>query len=310
LAADPNYSLVAIVDIDPARQNCAAEIFPGVAVFSRIEQVLALANVEAVTIATPPLSLFGLTKKAIAAGRHVFVEKPGAATAAEALAMADAAQRARKVLFVDMTPVWSPLQEAMAAALAAGTAGQLVSWRAERTNLNHGQPGIDVLRDLAVHDLAVLDALVAARPAAIALADAIHGVDGRLISARMRLTYADGFVADIVASWVGEENRRRTTIVGTKGTLLRDDVNAADGLRFRAHPGLSECAASLDEVYPVASSMEPLARALEGFGRCVRIGAPPQTDAFAAARVLDWIAAAERTYREGRPPARAGSFSS
>jgi predicted dehydrogenase len=304
-AASPHFVLVAISDVDPARQRCASEIYPGVAVLRDIDSVLELPDVAAVAIATPPLSLFSLARQAIAAERHVFVEKPCAAATEEALALAEAAESARRVVFVDLTPVWSPLQDELAAKLASGAAGQLVSWRAERINCGYGQPGIDVLRDLAVHDLAVLDALVPARPNDITLADAIYGADGRLVSARMQLTYDDGMVADIVASWIGKFQRRRTTIMGTKGTLLRDDVNKANGLGFRAHLGRFGSAVAPTAVHSLATSLEPLARAVQAFGECILSGAPARTDAFAAARVLGWIAAAEQADREPAPAADA-----
>lgn len=296
IAASSDLDLLAIVDTDPSRRSEAERQYPAVVVVEDIDRILELSAIAALAIATPPQTLFSLSAQAIERGRHVFAEKPGATTSADALFLDQRARSARRVLFVDLTPVWSPLQKACEAVLASGGMGALLTWRAERTNLQRGQPGIDVLRDLAIHDLAVLDALVPARPTSITIVDGEAGLDGRLVSARMRLLYPDGLAAEIVVSWVGAEHRRRTTIVGSEATLVRDDVNDPARLRLSFASAYASGQDGGRSIYPEGGAREPLALALQAFAVSIRTGSEPPTGARAAARALDWIAEAERTY--------------
>jgi predicted dehydrogenase len=303
LAANPRCDFRAIADIAADRRRLAGARYPGVAVVAGLEDVLGLPGVAAVVIATPPLSLSGLARSAVANGRHVLVEKPGAAAAQEASALAEAADRAGVVVMVDLTPLFSPLQDAMGSALADGAAGALVHWRAERTNLGRGQPGIDVMRDLAIHDLAVLDALIAPGPETVAASGVSLG--GRLIGATMRLQYRNGLTAEVAASWIGAQRTRRTTVIGTRAALFRDDAIGGDGLRMAGLVGAFDRDAAVENLTaaPAAgSSGEPLARAVDAFVDAVARGRTPAAGIETAARLLVWIACAERSLAmAGRP---------
>jgi predicted dehydrogenase len=304
LAASPRCELKAIADIDAGRRQIARARYPGVPAMSVLDDVLGLPGVAAVAIATPPLSLAGLARTAIANRRHALVEKPGATTAREASARAAAADRAGVVVMVDLTPLFSPLQDAMAATLADGAAGTPVHWRAERTNAGRGQPGIDVMRDLAVHDLAVLDALVAPGPQAVAAAGA--SLAGRLFSATLRLHYRNGLAAEVVASWIGAPRTRRTTIIGTRAALFRDDAIGGDGLQItRLAGGFSHDAeppSAIAAVPRAGSPGEPLARVIDAFVDAILQGRAPATGMATAARLLTWIEAAERSIAAAGKP--------
>jgi predicted dehydrogenase len=312
LAASPRFELAAIVDACPGRRLVAASRFPAIPVLAELDNALKLSSVAAVAISTPPIMLAHLARQAVAKGRHVFLEKPGATTSSEALALAEQAELARVVLLVDFTAVWSPLQSAMANALAQGRLRQLRSWHAERNNEGSGPQGIDVLRDLAIHDLAVINALIAARPSKVAASDTALSADGRLSAARIKLIYDGGLTAEIMASWAGHQRRRTTTIVGSKAILLRDDVIDGEGVRIMRLFGDADACADqpiLIEAGPRAGTdAEPLSRAIQAFAAAIEIGAPVQTDGRAASRLLDWIAAAERAIAAGGRPVDLADF--
>ena len=287
LMASPHFHLTAIVDIDESRRQAASEAYPEVDVFAQLEIACMPA---ALAVATPPRTLPHLAQEIIASGRHAFVEKPCALHAAEALALAYQAQTNGCVLSVDLTPAWSPLQDATAALLATGTIGTLLAWHSQRTNPGHGQPGIDVLRDLAIHDLAIINALLPERPETITIKHAIRGTDGQIISAAMEMSYPTGLVAEISASWVGNIRQRQTTIIGTKGTILRDDISSPNHLLVTNTANRNH---NQNEIYPVSIIKEPLVRILDDFAQSIHTGSAPKTNAFTAATLLSWIEMAE-----------------
>jgi predicted dehydrogenase len=304
LAGNSRFRFVAIADVDPVRRQIAAVRHPSVAVLADVEEAFGLSGITAVVLATPPLTLAKLAHKCIARNKHVFIEKPGAETAAEALELADKAQRAGVMLLVDVPAVWSPLQDGMRSVFSQKTIGKLISWRAERTNLGNGQPGINVLRDLAIHDLAVIDGLVHPGPTRIAACGVTFTSDGRLDTVRMHLFYTNHLVAEIVASWSGAQRRRLTTVIGSAATLVRDDEMNGAGLRLTPALGgqpTKNCTVIIAQG-PRAGRDEPLARAMNGFADQIEHGKSVPTNVETIARLLRWIDAAERSIAAGDQP--------
>jgi predicted dehydrogenase len=180
--------------------------------------------------------------------------------------------------------------------------GTLISWRAERTNQCDGQCGIDVLRDLAIHDLAVIDGLLHPGPTGIMARGVKSASDGRI-----NLFYADHrLVVEIVASWSGAQRRRLTQVIGSVATLVRDDET--DGAGLRIIPALAGQQSEqgrdvLVEPAPrVGSCAEPLARSVNGFADQIEHGKSVPTTAETIARLLRWIEAAERSIAAGGQP--------
>lgn len=294
IAQNDPLALVAVCEIDAARRECAAAQHPGIALLSRFDDILAIESIAAVAIATPPRSLAGFARRAIAGGLHAFVEKPGAMTPEEILALDARARRAGTALMIDLTPVFSSLQDELKGALARGSIGRLESWRAERINVAHAQAGIDVMRDLAIHDLGVLDHALGRSPSSIAARDVVLGSDGRVRQATMLLRYADGLVAEIVASWNGEARSRTTTITGETGRVIRDDVSGTLQIIET-----SPCAEGYREIgntiFLGGVTQEPLARAIEFFVVGAAGGVVRRADGPATARLLSWIVCAEKS---------------
>jgi predicted dehydrogenase len=307
LAGSSRFELAAIVDVDPGRRQVAAARHPGVMVLADIEEALDLSGVAAAALATPPLTLQRLAHISIAKHKHVFIEKPVARTPAEVLELAEKARRAGVMLLADVPAVWSPFQDVMRLVFSQNAIGTLISWRAERTNQCDGQSGIDVLRDLAIHDLAVIDGLLHPGPTGIMACGVKSASDGRLDTVRINLFYADHRpVVEIVASWSGAQRRRLTQVIGSVATLVRDDET--DGAGLRIIPALAGQQTEqgrhvLVEPAPrVGSCAEPLARSVNGFADQIEHGKSVPTTAETIARLLRWIEAAERSIATGGQP--------
>ncbi len=285
-AASPVLDLAVIVDPNPAARAAARRAQPAVPVFGELAAALEAVPVEAVIVASPPTLLAATAAAALHAGRHVLVEKPGATSAAGLRALAALAAAQRLTLMVDLPALFGPLHRGLVAALTQGRIGRPQSWRSARVNAGIGQPGIGVLEDLAIHDLAVLDTILGVPPSTVTLVERRAGAGGRLVRGVLRLAYPTGFEAVVEADWAGTVRVRRAVLQGSCGRLVRDEVVGGAGLVLA--PGGRRMAAQAGP----GSAEEPLALVLAAFAAALRGRGANPVSAQRAARLLDVIEAA------------------
>jgi predicted dehydrogenase len=167
LAVAGRSRLIAVCDLDPARLASACELHPGILATDDCAAAIAAPGVDAVVVATPPRTHFEIALAALRAGRHVLVAKPMTETADQARRLIEEAERRRLVLLVDHTFVYAAAVAALAGIVRDGALGTLHYWDSTRVNLGVFRPDTNVLWDLAIHDLAILDHVLAARPLAV-----------------------------------------------------------------------------------------------------------------------------------------------
>ena len=219
--------VVAVADPCPARRTEARTRHPHLSATDDAQLLVTDPDIDAIVIATPAVTHAALAARALGAGKHVLVEKPLAMHAADAAGLVDLAECAGRVLMVDHTFVYTPAVRAVRNLVQRGVIGDVVCWQATRTSLARFQPDTGVLWDLAVHDLAVLD-FVLRQPLRLTSADAIAmggatAPDAATITAR-----AGSCLVQIHVNWVAAQKTRRTTIVGTGGTIESDEGEPAD----------------------------------------------------------------------------------
>lgn len=255
----PLCRLVAIVDPDAARRSVAKKLYPDIMVFAGANS--SYFGAMAVIVATPPLVLAQNARDALLAGCHVLAEKPGATTSAGLMQLAHLAKHCGLQLMIDLTPVYSSLSDHMRDSIRTGEIGQPRLWHAQRINTGIDQPGIDVLRDLAIHDLAVLDATFGLDPETVSIADTRFGPDGRLRAALLRLGFHNGLRAEIRANWDGPRRLRTLVASGPPGCLQRDDVA---GTLCRLHPNGSVVQFDICQKEPLQRMFDSFVAALTG----------------------------------------------
>lgn len=295
-------SLAAVADPSVERLAVAQARHPAVRVCAAPVEAITATDVDAVVLATPVATHAALAATAIRAGKHVLVEKPLAETSTAASSLVDEATRAGCVLMVDHTFVYSSAVREVRRLVAAGAIGDVVVYDTTRTSLARFQPDVGVLWDLAVHDLAILDAVVGASPVAVSAAGVALAPDGRPDVALLTLQFATPLVAHIHVNWVSALKLRRTSICGTLGTIVYDDAEASEKVKLcmrDAHPHAAE---ALDELrvahragaitVPRLSSAEPLRTMARHFIECIETGARPHSDGASALRVLRVLEAA------------------
>lgn len=187
----------------------------------------ALPYADAVVVATPPSTHVPIALQVIEAGKHVLVEKPLAPTYAEGRDLVALADRSHRLLMCDHTYCYTPAVTKIREVLGAGELGDLHFFDSVRINLGLVQKDVDVLWDLAPHDLSILDSILP--PGIEPLAVAAHGADpisaGRSCVAFVTLELTGGAIAHLHVNWLSPTKVRSTLIGGSKRALLWDDLN-------------------------------------------------------------------------------------
>ena len=215
-----------ICDLDADRLARQAERNPLAMPTADLDQVLADPEVEAVVIATPVSAHHGLATRALEAGKHVFVEKPLAASSAEAMGLVELAERQGLVLACGHTFLHSPPVLAAKQIIDAGDLGEIYFISSSRVNLGPYRSDVSVLFDLGPHDFSILRYWLERNPASVSAIgrDAIS--KGVADVAFVHLDFLDGLIAHVELSWLAPSKLRRTVIVGSEKMLVYEDGSA------------------------------------------------------------------------------------
>jgi predicted dehydrogenase len=217
--------LVAICDVDADRLALIGRRYEGARQTDDFAEILADSAIEAVIIATPVSTHFRLGMEAIAAGKHVFIEKPLAASASEALQLAGAARDAELTIMPGHTFLYSPPVIAIRNLIAAGDLGEVLFISSSRVNLGLHQSDISVVWDLAPHDFSILRYWLGETPTHLTATARACIVPSTPDVAFINLEYASGTIAHVELSWLAPSKLRRTTIVGSEKMVVYDDTS-------------------------------------------------------------------------------------
>jgi len=291
--------VVAVSDCRGERLRAAQIDHPTVAVSADPCELFGDAAIDAVVIATPAPSHASLAEAALAAGQHVWVEKPLAATLDEARRLVDAVDRSRRILMVDHTFIYSGAVHALAEIMGRHGHAPL-SYEAVRRNGGTRRDDVNVIWDLAVHDLSIIDCVMPAAPCAIAATARTEQPDALEHAAQLRVWFAEqSLEARVDVDWFGPAKTRRTQVRSTQQTIVYDDCEAQAKIRVFEHD------AAADRTSGTAVQVdltEPLRNAAEHFVRSIASGRQPRSDVHAGLRLVSWLDAATRSLRNGGRP--------
>jgi predicted dehydrogenase len=314
LADDDGVDVRWICDRDAERLTRFARRYPASRPTRHVEQLLDDDELDAVVIATPVATHFELAAASLAAGKHTFVEKPLAPSAALAGELIARAARADRTLMCGHTFLYSPPVRAVRRMLDAQALGEVYFASSSRVNLGPYRSDVSVVWDLGPHDFSILIHWFGEPPATVraigrdALASGIADV------AFIAMTFPCGVVANVELSWLAPSKFRRTVLVGSEKMLVYSDgapepVRLFDrGIVLRARETLSYRTG--DIVSPTLDAGEPLAAELADFVRAAREGDPLHAQAALALDVVRTTEAAQQSLEQGgttvdvRAPAR------
>jgi predicted dehydrogenase len=310
--ASPEFRLRWLCDLDDERAQRVLGGYSTVRTTTRLRDVLDDETVHCVAVATPAATHHEIVMAALEAGKHVLVEKPLATTFAEGRELVDEADRRGLVLMCDHTYCYTPAVTKIRELVHGGVLGDVHFVDSVRINLGLVQRDVDVLWDLAPHDLSILDFILpdGCQPLAVAA----HGADpigaGRACVAYLTLTLPGGAIAHVHVNWLSPTKVRTTMVGGSKRTLVWDDLHPTQRISVfdrgvdltpREELGADERREVLvqyrsgDMVAPALPEREALRGVVGELATAVRTGQTPATDGRAGLRVLDILEAASRS---------------
>jgi len=281
--------------------------YPAVQRTAKFAEVLADDAVDAVLIATPVSSHFPLAAAALEAGKHVFVEKPLAASEAESLDLIARAEAGGLVLMPGHTFVYSPPVVQIKELIASGELGDIHFISTSRVNLGLHQPDVSVAWDLGPHDFSILRYWLEETPShvsALARSCVLPGVPD---VAFINLEYGSGTIAHVEIAWLAPSKLRRTTIVGSRKMVVYDDMSGEpvrvfdSGVDLKDPESFGEYRLTYrtgDIVSPHVDVAEPLGLELGDFCGAIREGREPRSSAALGLEVVRMIEAVDASLQQ------------
>jgi predicted dehydrogenase len=305
----PNSNVRFIADLDAGRLAQAGQAFREPQLTSNLQELFE-SDIDAVIVATPVKSHFTLAKQALLANKHVFVEKPLAVTVEEVEELVALARERHLALMVGYTFLYHSSVRELRRMLREGELGRLYYIDAQRLNLGLYRRDVNVVWDLAPHDLSMLRYLLDGDPTSIRADGASHVTPGIEDVAYVHLRYPDGLIAHLQVSWLHPTKVRRFTLVGDRKMALYDDVDPQDKIRIYDrgvdHPAHSTTFEEFQISYrngaitiPTIPFAEPLRVACAHFADCIRSGETPLTDGVWSLPVTRTLVAIERSLKLG-----------
>jgi predicted dehydrogenase len=314
--ATPELQVRYLCDLDPDRARRVLGRYSTVAVSSSLEEVLADPDVQAVAVATPAGTHYDVASRALDAGRHVLVEKPLASCYADGAKLLTLAAERERVLMLDHTYCYTPAVQRLRELVRGGQLGELQYIDSVRINLGLVQPDIDVLWDLAPHDLSILDAILP--DGVLPVGVAAHGSDplgtGQTCVAYLSVQLSNGAMAHVHVNWLSPTKIRTTIVGGSQRTVVWDDLNPSQRLAVydrgvdRTDPArLGDDARKQamvsyrigDMVAPALPEAEALRGVMSEFAAAILQSRPPLTDGRSGLRVLALLEAATESLYSG-----------
>ncbi len=305
----PDAAMTMVCDLEEDRLTHIKELYPAVRATKDYREVLA-SDVDAVAIATPIPTHHQLAKEALLAGKHVLVEKPLTANSEQAEELVELAAQTGLTLMVGHTFEYNPAVEYLRRLVASGEMGRIYYINATRVNLGIFQPDINVVWDLAPHDVSILMFILGMVPVNVSARGGSY-VQRRIHDvAYLTLHFPDEILADVRVSWLDPCKIRRITVVGSKKMVVYDDVEPTEKVKlYDKGVDVPPYSDTLEEFHlsyrygdittPAIPSAEPLRLECEHFLHCVRTGDKPRSDGQDGLEVVRILEAATRSLLNG-----------
>ena len=316
----PGCRVVAVSDLRADQLARVRARYPTVDTTADYRDLLGDTRIDAVAIATPVSTHFELGMQALRAGKHVLMEKPMTLDVDQAVRLVDEAERRRRVLAVDHTFVYTSAVRKIHELVSRGDLGDVYYYDSVRVNLGLFQHDVNVIWDLAVHDLSIMDFVLPAQPVAISATGMGHVPGEPENIAYVTLQFDSPLMAHIHVNWLAPVKVRRSLIGGSRKMIVYDDLEPSEKIKVydkgitvngegngngtgNGHRYAMLVGYRTGDVWsPQLDMAEALGVELRHFADCVEHDKTPVVDGHAGLRVVRMLEAATQSMRgAGRP---------
>jgi predicted dehydrogenase len=296
--------VVAVADKSPAARRRVQKTYPGLRVTADASELFTSTEIDVIAVVTPVWTHYELAKAALENGKHVFVEKPFTSTVAQAEELINLAARKNLKIMVDHTFLFTGAVKKIHQLLEEGALGKLYYYDSTRVNLGLFQHDINVIWDLAPHDLSIMDYLIKDSPEAIVATGQTH-LNGFEDVAFITIYFPHKIIAHINVNWLSPVKVRTTLIGGEKKMLVWNDLEADEkvklydkGVHITTRQGLYDLLVNYrsgDMWAPQIEQVEALRQELTYFVDCITHDRTPFNDGVAGLRVVKLLEAANQS---------------
>jgi UDP-2-acetamido-3-amino-2,3-dideoxy-glucuronate N-acetyltransferase len=298
---------VSVCDLEESRLSSIESEYMGIKTHRKLDEIIAIGQIKAVVIATPAETHYEIAKKALLAGKHVFVEKPLALEIEKAEELNEIANKKNLTLMVDHLLVYHPVVCEIKKLIDNGALGRIYYLYSQRLNLGVIRSKENVLWSLGPHDISVFLYLLNDFPVRIETSGGIYVQETQKIedAVFLHLNFSSGVDAHAHLSWLDPHKTRRLTIVGDKKMIVFDDMEPRNklaifdkGVEWTEKGGISVRYG--DICLPSIQLYEPLKAACEHFIHCVENGERPKSDGNSGIEVLKVLRKAQASLEENK----------
>jgi predicted dehydrogenase len=301
-----DVKVLAVADNSPMARRRIHKAYPGVRVTADSSEVICSKDIDAIAVVTPVWTHYDITKAALENGKHVFVEKPFTSSVAQAEELIELAALKKLQIMVDHTFLFTGAVKKIGQLLQEGALGKIYYYDSTRVNLGLFQHDVNVIWDLAPHDLSIIDHLIKETPEAISATGQTH-LNGFEDVAFMTLYFPNKIIAHINVNWLSPVKVRTTLIGGEKKMLVWNDLEADEkikiydkGVDITNREGLYNLLVNYrsgDMWAPQVEQVEALRLELAYFVECIANNKTPFNDGLAGLRVVKMLEAANESVR-------------
>jgi predicted dehydrogenase len=299
--------VVMVCDQRPESLRKVQQAYPQVQVTSDSGELINSPHIDVVAVVTPVWTHFELAKEALKSGKHVFVEKPFTFTAAQAEELVNLAEQKKLLIMVDHTFLFTGAVKKIRQLIDEGTLGNLYYYDSTRVNLGLFQHDVNVIWDLAPHDLSIMDYLIQEKPEGV-VATAEKHLNGLEDVAFLTFYFPHNIIAHVNVNWLSPVKVRTTLIGGEKKMVVWNDLEADE--KIRIYDKGVEKSTNAEGIYeilvkyrtgdmwaPQIEHTEALKKELEYFAECINSNQTPINDGKAGWRVVQMLEAANESVR-------------
>jgi predicted dehydrogenase len=306
-------SVVCVADLDEARLKHMKGLYPFVETTTDYKDIIADSEIDLVAVATPVATHYQLAAEALQAQKHTLVEKPFTASVKQAQELIELARTYKRKLMVGHTFIYTAAVRKMKEIIDSGELGEIYYINSQRLNLGLFQQDINVIWDLAPHDISIILYLLDMKPLAVSAIGASHINPAIEDVAIVTMKFSDSLLAFIQSSWLDPDKIRKMTVVGSKKMMVFDDVQPTEKIRIYdkgvEKPKHYDTYAEFHYAYkygdiliPKIDGDEPLRMELDHFIDCIVNDETPLTDGYSGLQVIQILEAAQDSLNnESRP---------